>query len=318
MKNLDIAAMFYEIADILDIQDVKWKPRAYRQAARAIETLSVPIEDIYKKGGLKAIEELPGVGEGIGKKIEEYIKTGKMKKYEEVKASVPPHISLMMKIPGIGPKKVKKLNKELNIKSTEDLEKAAKQHRIADIPGFGEKSEREILEGIELVRQTKERIPLKKAEAAAKKIIDSLKVLKEVQNISAAGSLRRKKETVGDIDILIASEKPEKVIDAFTGMKSVKKVLGKGQTKASVILKNGIQSDLRVLKPESWGSGLLYFTGSKNYNIEMRKIAIKKGMRLSEYGLFDKQTGKMIAGKTEEEVCKKLGVKWVRPEEREM
>jgi DNA polymerase (family 10) len=222
-----------------------------------------------------------------------------------------------MKIPGMGSKKVKKLNKLLNIKTVSDLEKAARSHKIAKIPNFGEKSEQDILEGIALMRKSKGRIPLKQAEKVANKIISKLKKLKEVKQISAAGSLKRKKAAIRDIDILVSSTQPEKVIEVFTNLKDIQKVLAKGPTKATIVLKSGIQSDLRVLPPESWGAGLFYFTGSKNYNIEMRKIAIKKGYKLSEYGLFDKQTGKMIAGKTEQEICKKLGVKYLKPEQRE-
>ena len=317
MTNQDIAAIFFEMADILEMQNVQWKPRAYRQAARAIDSLSEDIKDIYKKGGLKLLEEIPGVGEGIAKKIAEFLKTGKIKEYERLKKQVPSHINILMKIPGIGSKKVKKLNKILNIKTVADLEKAAHAHKIAKLFGFGEKSEQDILEGIALMRKSKGRIPFKTAEQVANKIISQLRKLKEIKKISTAGSLRRKKETIRDIDILASSEKPEKVIDAFTKLKDIQKVLAKGPTKATIVLKSGIQVDIRVLPPRSWGAGLFYFTGSKNYNIEMRKIAIKKGLKLSEYGLFDKQTGKMIAGRTEQEICRKLGVKYLKPEQRE-
>ena len=222
-----------------------------------------------------------------------------------------------MKIPGMGSEKVKKLNKLLDIKTVADLEKAARAHKIAKIPGFGEKSEQDILEGIVLMRKSKGKISLKEAEKIANKIISQLKKLTEVKRISMAGSLRRRKASIRDIDILVSSTKPEKVIEAFTKLKNIQKVLAKGPKKATIVLTSGVQSDLRVLSPESWGAGLFYFTGSKNYNIEMRKTAIKKGYKLSEYGLFDKQTGKMIAGKTEQEICKKLGVRYLKPEQRE-
>lgn len=317
MNNQEIAGIFYEMADILEMQNVQWKPRAYRQAARAISSLPEDVERIYKKGGIKLLEEIPGVGEGIAKKIIEFLKTGKIKEYKKLKKIVPSHINILMKIPGMGSKKVKKLNKLLNIKTVSDLEKAARAHKIAKIPGFGEKSEQDILEGIALMKKAKGRIPLKQAERVANKIIAKLKKLKEVKKILAAGSLRRKKATIRDVDILVSSTQPEKVIEAFANLKDIQKVLAKGHTKATIVFKSGIQSDLRVLSPESWGAGLFYFTGSKNYNIEMRKIAIKKGYKLSEYGLFDKQTGKMIAGKTEQEICKKLEVKYLKPEQRE-
>ncbi|MBW3017345.1 hypothetical protein KY316_03145 [Candidatus Woesearchaeota archaeon] len=318
MKNQEIAAIFYEMADILEMQNVQWKPRAYRTAARAIENLDEPIENIFKRGGLKELEELPGVGEGIGKKIVEYLKTGKINEYEKLKSQIPKHINILMKIPGMGPKKVKKLNKLLKISTVSQLEKAAMQHKIAKVPGFGQKSEQDILESIGIFRKSKGRIPLKQAQQMADSIVSKLKPVKEISKISVAGSLRRKKSTIGDIDILASSKNPKKVIEAFTSLPNVQKVIAKGPTKATVVLKSGVQADLRVLAAESWGAGLLYFTGSKNYNIELRKIAIKHGYKLSEYGLFDKQTGKMVAGRTEQEICKKLGVKYLKPEEREM
>jgi len=315
--NQDIAAIFYEMADILEMQNVEWKPRAYRQAARAIDSLKEGVEKLYKKGGIKLLEEIPGVGERLAEKIEEFIKTGKVKAYEKLKKQVPSHINILMKIPGMGPKKVKKLNEVLNIKTVSQLESAARNHKIAGIEGFGEKSEQDIIEGIALMKKSKGKISLSQAEGIAAKIIRQLKKLKEIRQISAAGSLRRKKPLIGDIDILASSTEPEKVIDYFTKVRGIAKVLGKGPTKATIILKTGVQVDLRVLPPESWGAGLFYFTGSKNFNIEMRRIAIKKGLKLSEYGLFEKKSGKMVAGKTEQEICKKLGVKLPKPEERE-
>jgi len=316
MANEELAGIFFEMADILEMKNVQWKPRAYRQAARAIGS-SEDVSILYKKGGKKTLEEIPGVGEGIAKKIVEFIKTGKIRAYESLRKKVPSHINVLVKIPGMGLKKVKKLNKLLKISTVNQLEKACKQHKIAKIEGFGTKSELDILEGIVMMRLSKGRLPLKKAQVIANRIVKELKKLREVKQISTAGSLKRKKMTVRDIDILVASEKPYKVITVFTKIKDVKKVLMKGPTKATIILKSGVQIDLRVLSAKSWGAGLLYFIGSKNYNIELRKIAMKKGFKLNEYGLFDEQTGKMIAGRTEKDVLKKLGVKYLKPEERE-
>jgi DNA polymerase (family 10) len=315
-KNQEIAGIFFEMAEILEMQNVQWKPRAYRQAARAIDSTPEPIEKIYKKGGLKLLKELPGVGEGIAKKIAEYLKTGHIKAYDNLKKKVPSHIGVLMKIPGMGPKKLKKLSEKLNIRTIAQLEKAARQHKIARLPLFGEKSEQDILDGIALMKTSKGRMPLRQAERIAAPIISKLKRLKQVKNISTAGSLRRKRATVGDIDILASSNKPKPIIDAFVKIPN-KKVLGKGSTKATLVLKSGVQVDLRVVPPESWGAALLYFIGSKTYNIEARKIAIKKGYKLSEYGLYDKKTGKRVAGRTEKEICKKLGIKWIKPELRE-
>ncbi|MEM4271725.1 MAG: nucleotidyltransferase domain-containing protein [Candidatus Pacearchaeota archaeon] len=317
-KNSEIAQIFYDMADILEMQGIAWKPRAYRQAAQAIDSLKENIEDIYAKGGIKAIENIPNIGEALAKKIEEFIKTNKIQAYEKLLNEIPKHMRELMKIPGLGAKRINKLHEILGISTINQLEKAAKAHKIAPLSGFGEKSEQDILESIQLARQSKGRIPLTQAQEAADKIISQMKKLKFVKKIEVAGSVRRKKAFVMDLDILASSNEPEKVTDAFTKLPDVQKILGKGPTKATVVLKSGIQADIRVLKPKSWGAGLYYFTGNKNYNIAVRKIAIKKGYKLNEYGLFEKKTGKFVAGKTEEEIARKLGIKLPKPEDREV
>ena len=299
------------------MKGVAWKPQAYKQAARTIESYPEDIEALYKKRGLKGLQDISDVGEGIAKKIAQFIKTGKVKELQRLRKQVPLHISVLMKIPSMGPKKVKKLMELLNIKTIEQLKKAAKQHKIAKISGFGPKSEQDILEGIELFKGAKGRIPLKQAQKQAEAIVLKLKKSRAVKKIAIAGSLRRQKTTIGDLDILVSSKHPNKIIDTFTKIKGIKKVLGKGPTKASIILKTGTQADLRVIEDNSWGAGLLYFTGSKNYGIGLRKIAIKKGWKLNEYGLYDKQTNKMLAGKTEKEILKKLQVPYLTPRQRE-
>lgn len=318
ISNAEVVRIFYEIAEMLDILgENRFKSAAYRRVAKTVEVLPVTLREIYSKGGVKALRGIPGVGEAIAEKIQQLVETGKLDYYEHLKSKIPAEVGALMKVPGIGPRKIMRLSKELGIKNIAQLEKAAKQGKIAKLKGFGEESEKDILDAIELSKISKGRIPLKEAEKMAKPIITKLKKLKEAEAVETAGSLRRKKVTVGDIDILASSRKPGKIIDTFVGLKDVKKVLGKGETKATVILKSGVQADLRVVPPESWGAALLYFIGSKNYNIELRKIAIKKGYKLSEYGLFDVKTGKMVAGKTELEVLKKLGQKYLKPEERE-
>ncbi len=314
MKNIEIAKMFYEIADILEMQGVNWKPAAYRKAARALESLSEDIGEIYKSGKL---EEIPGIGQALAGKIKEYIETGKIHKYEELKKTVPKGITKLMEIQGLGPKKVKTLYKKLGISSVKELEKAAKQHKISKIPLFKEKTEENILKGLELYKTGEGRTLLHLILPIAERITNDLKNLKEVDKIVAAGSLRRRKETVRDVDILAASKNPEKVMDFFTSMAIVKRVLAKGPTKSSVITREGMQVDLRVVEPEIFGSALLYFTGSKEHNIALRGLAIKKGYKLSEYGLFTKKGDKRIAGRTEEEVYKKLGMAYIEPELRE-
>lgn len=312
MKNLEIAKIFYEIADILEFQGVEFKPRAYRRAAQTIESLSEDIKDVYEKGKLM---ELPGVGENISKKIEEIIKTGKLKYYEDLKKSIPVAIEELLSVPGIGPKTAKKLYDNLHIKTLADLKKALEQHKISKIEGLREKTEEKISKGIQFAEKIEKRMLLGYALPLANSIVNKLKKLPDVKSISLAGSLRRKKETIGDIDILVISKNPLKVMDAFTGMEEVKDIIAKGETKSSVRLDSGIEADLRVVEEKSFGSALQYFTGSKLHNIKIRKIAIKKKLKLNEYGIF--KGNKFIAGKTEEEVYKKLGLPYIEPELRE-
>ncbi|MBM3199817.1 DNA polymerase/3'-5' exonuclease PolX [Candidatus Woesearchaeota archaeon] len=317
MKNQEIAQIFYNIADILEMNNVAWKPIAYRKAARALESLSEPIEDVYKKGGIKSLEEIPGIGEGLAKKIEQYLNTGKIDEYERLKKSVPPGILKIMQIQGIGPKKAKKLYKDLGIKNVNDLENAAKRHKIQTLETFKEKTEENILKGIELLRQKTDRMLLGSALPQAEEIVSILQKISGVEKVQAAGSLRRMRETVGDLDILVASKNSKPVMEAFTKMTSVKRVLAEGETKSAVILKTGLQVDVRVVEPSSFGSALQYFTGNKDHNINLRAIAIKKGFKLSEYGLFTKKDDKLVAGRTEEEVYKRLGLSYIEPELRE-
>jgi DNA polymerase (family 10) len=317
MKNLEIAGIFYEMADILEMQNIEWKPRAYRRAARSIETLSKDVEVIYKKGGLKALKEIPGVGSAIAQKIEEFIKTGKVKEYLKLKKSIPPGVEKMLNIPGMGPKKALVLAKKLKIKSVKDLEKAAKTGKIRKLSRFGEKSEEDILKGIDLLKSSAGKMLLGTAWPIAQELISSLKRLREVQKISLAGSTRRRKEVVRDLDLLAVSSNPKKVMEVFTKLPIVSTVLAKGPTKASVRLKAGINCDLRVVEEKSFGAALQYFTGSKDHNIRCRQIAIRKGLKLNEYGVFNAKTKKYLCGKTEPEVYKKLGMQYVEPELRE-
>ncbi len=316
-NNKLIAAIFYQIGEILEIKQQVWESRAYQKAARTIETLSTDVEDIYnQKGGLKGLMEIPGVGEGLAKKIEEFLKTGKIQKYQEVLKSVPSGLIDIMSIQGMGPKKASRLHKELKIDSVEKLEKAARDGKIRKLVGFGEKSEHDIIKGIETFKRGQERMYLGDALSLATEIVKNLKILKEIKKIEIAGSIRRRKETIGDIDILVISNKPSVVMDFFTKLPNIDLVQSKGQTKSSVTLKEGIDCDLRVLDEKSFGAALNYFTGSKEHNVHLRQIAIKKGWKLSEYGLFNK-TDKQLAGKTEEEIYKKLGMSYIEPELRE-
>jgi len=314
--NKSIAEIFYQIAEILELKGQVWESRAYQKAARTIEMFSKDVSDIYKEKGLEGLMDIPGVGEGLAKKIEEFVNSGKIKKHQEVLKSIPSGLVEIMSIPGMGPKKAAKLNKELKIDSVEKLEKAAKDGEIRNLEGFGEKSEQDIIKNIEVFKRGLERMFLGEALVLAKDILGRLKALKEVEAAEIAGSIRRRKETIGDIDILVISKNPGKVMDFFVKMHNVDFVQSKGDTKSSVTLKEGLDCDLRVLDERSFGAALNYFTGSKEHNVRLRQIAITKGWKLSEYGLFDK-SGKQISGKTEEEIYKKLGMGYIEPELRE-
>ena len=312
MKKFEIAKIFTKMADLLELQGVQWKPRAYRRAARSLESLQENIEDIWKRGELK---EIPGIGDALAKKIEEYIQTGKIGTYEKLKKTIPDQITELMKIPGMGPKKAKRLYEELGVTTIKQLEKAAKQHKIAQLTGFGPESEENILKGILLLKSTKSRYLIGDIWPLANGIVDKLRKNQYVTRVQYAGSLRRMRETIGDIDILATSPKPNKVMTYFTSLPEVMEVLAKGSTKSSVILHTGVQVDLRIVKSESWGAALQYFTGSKQHNIHLRSIAIKKGYKLNEYGLFRDEES--IAGKGEVEIYNKLGLDFIPPELRE-
>ena len=315
MKNQEIANIFYEIANFLEMEGVQFKPYAYQKAAITLETLEENVEDIYKKGGFKALKEIPGVGESIAEKIEEYLKTGKIKYYEQLKKKTPVSMEELVAVEGLGPKKVKVLYQKLGIRNLKDLERAARAHKIAPLFGFGEKTEKNILEGIAFLKRSKGRFLLGEILPKVKEVYEKLKSLKEVERVDPAGSVRRMKETIGDVDFLVISQAPEKVMDFFVSLPGVIKIWGKGSTKSSVRMREGFDMDIRVVPARSYGSALQYFTGSKEHNIAIRKIAIDKGLKLSEYGLF--RGSKMIAGKTEEEIYKALGMQWVPPELRE-
>lgn len=315
MLNQKIAKIFEEIADLLEMQDIQFKPRAYRKAAISIRSLSEDIKDIYKKGGVDALEKIPGVGKSMALKIDEMIKTGKIKYYEELKKKMPAAVSELVAIEGVGPKIVKKLYQKLKIRTINDLEKAAQAGKIRKIRGLGPKVEQNILEGIAIVRKRTKRFLLGFTLLDAQEIKKELEKFPGVEKVDLAGSIRRGKETIGDIDILAIAKKPKAVVNCFIHLPQVERILAAGPTKGAVILKNGADCDLRVLKKESYGAALMYFTGSKAHNIKIRKIAQSHHWKLSEYGLFSKK--KKIAGRTEEEVFKKLGLSYIEPELRE-
>ena len=309
MKNLEIAKILYNIADILELQGIQFKPRAYRNAARGVENLA---EDIAKSN----LEDIPGVGKHIAAKIQELLDTGKLKYYEKLKKEIKVDVEELNLIPGLGPKKIKLLYEKLKIKNIKDLEKAIKKKRLQKLSGFGEESVKNIMEGIELFKLKVQRFPYQEITPIAEDIKKKMSKNKAVQKIVIAGSYRRKEKTIGDLDFLIVSSKPKEVMKVFISQDNIKKVLAKGITKSSILLNNNLQIDLRVVKKEEFGAALLYFTGSKRHNIKLRKIAIKRGYTLNEYGLYTFDKKKLVASKTEKEIYKKLGLKYLPPEER--
>ncbi len=313
MKNSEIAKVLYDIADMLELKAEQFKPMAYRRAARHIEELSEDIGEVYSRGGVKALRQIPGVGESIAEKVVQLITVGKSKYYNDLKKKFPTHISSLIEVPGLGPKKVKVLHSKLKIQSVEDLEKAAKSHQIAKLKGFGEKTESDILKGIEMVKAGKKRMLVGFAMPIARELEKRLKSLNWVSDAVVAGSFRRRKETIGDLDILAVSSYPKKVMDFFVGMPDVERILANGITKSSVMLRNGLQVDLRVVEDKSFGAAMQYFTGDIQHNVRLREIAIRKGLKLNEYGLFGKNE-KYIAGRDEKGVYNALGLQYIEPE----
>lgn len=315
MKNQELAKIFAEISEYLEMDGVPFKPYAYQKAALTLETLKDDVEDLYKKGGFKALKSIPGVGESIAKKIEEYLTTGRIQYYEEYKRKLPIELDEIVGVEGVGPKKAKALYEQLGIRTLEELEAAARAHRIAPLFGFGEKTEQNILQAIEFLKASKGRFLLGEILPVAQRVLEELRRLPEVQRADTAGSLRRMKETIGDVDFLVISTDPAKVMEFFVNQPGVVKIWGHGTTKSSVRMKEGFDMDIRVIPPESYGAALQYFTGSKDHNIALRKIALDRGYKLSEYGLFEGP--RLIAAQTEEEVYGKLGMPWIPPELRE-
>jgi len=315
MKNQLVVSILYQIADLLDLKgEIFFKTRAYRMAAQKIDVLEEDIEEITKEDRL---QEIPGVGEALAKKIKEIVETGKLDYFERLKKEIPEGLLDLLNIPGLGPKKVAAIYKNLGITTLKELYKAANEGKLRNLDGFGEITEQNIIRGIQLLEKTTGRALLNIAYNDGVNFLKYLENCKDIEKVDVAVSLRRMKETIGDVDILVSSNNPEKVMEFFVTYPEVQQIIAKGTTKSSVLLKDNIQVDLRVVEPKSYGAALQYFTGSKEHNVTLRSLAIKKGYKLNEYGLFDKKTEKFIAGKTEEEIYKKIGLSYIEPELRE-
>ncbi len=313
MSNQEIAERLYDIADMLEIEGVQWEPRAYRTAAMTILTLNTDVTVFYNEGRLT---ELEGIGKSISKSIEEYIKTGEISKYEKLKKKYPIDFESFRKVRGLGPKRAYLLYKKLGIKDTHSLAYAIEKHKIMSLEGFGEKSEKELAKNLDTFLKLKEnRKPLGYVIDYIENLVTSLRKNKLFERVELAGSTRRMRDTVGDFDILAVSSNPEDAMELFSKMKGVTNIVVKGPTKTTVDLDIGLSCDIRIVKMASFGSAMQYFTGNKDHNIKLRKIAISKGLKLNEYGIF--RGTKKIAGQTEEGVYKTLGLDMMQPELRE-
>ncbi len=310
--NKEISKILYEIGEYLEMKSVSFKPRAYEKAAYSVENLEEEVSEIYKRGGLKAVENIPGIGISIAEKIEELIKTGYLKYHQNLKKSLPVNVSELSRVEGVGPKMIFKLYKKLKIRSIKDLEKAALSGKIAKIAGLGGKTEQKILKGVEFFKKSGGRFLLGDILPLTRIIESRLKNLKSVERVAVAGSIRRMQETIGDIDILVTSSKPKEVTNFFVKMPEIAHVYSTGATKTMVRLKNGVDADIRVIPNNSFGAALQYFTGDKRHNITLRILAEKKRYKLNEYGLW--QGKKLVAGRTEEEIYKALGMTTPPPE----
>jgi DNA polymerase (family 10) len=315
MNNKQIAKVFEDIADLLELKGENvFKIRAYQKVVRAIEQLPVELEQLVKEEKLR---EVPGVGEAIAKKIAELVTTGKLEYYEKLKAEFPEGISTLLDIPGVGPKTAMLLSSDLGIRTVDELEKAILEGKVAQLPRLGEKTAENILRHIQALRRKDQRIPIGEAQAIVDEIFSRLKEVPGVKNLVPAGSLRRFRETVGDIDLMGTADNAEEVIKAFTSLPMVKEVLASGSTKASVVVSGGLQVDLRIVEHDSFGSLLQYFTGSKQHNINLRERARRQGLSLSEYGITILKTGELHKFATEEDFYKRLGLQYIPPEIRE-
>ncbi|OGN13384.1 MAG: DNA polymerase III [Candidatus Yanofskybacteria bacterium RIFCSPHIGHO2_02_FULL_43_22] len=312
MVNYNLAKTLREISVLLEMKGVDFKPQAYEKAAHSIEMLEQDVRETYRDGGIKALEDIPGVGKGIAERIEEYLKTHHIKDYDKLKKEIPVKIDELSSVEGVGPKTILKLYKKLGIKTRTQLEEAAKKGKLERIEGFSKKVEENILRSIGFLKKEHGRFILGFVMPEAKTMLDKIKSLPEVKFADYAGSLRRRQETIGDFDFIVFSDKPSAVIKKFIKFSEVEHIYSQGEHKALVRLQTDIDADIAVISPKSLGSALIAWTGSKNHNIVIRTLAEKKRWLLNDYGLWDGK--KLLASKTEEEVYKKLGMDWIPPE----
>ena len=315
MKQHDVAAAFQQIADLLELQgDNPFRIRAYRRAAQNLESFGGNLESLAAAGRL---QELSGIGRDLSDKITEYLRSGAIAFLERLKAGTSPGVLALLEVPGVGPKTAKLVSERLRIRSVAELEAAARAGRLRTLPGFQAAKEANVLKGIAILKKGRERMHLGLAWPLAQHLVAVVANVPGVTRVSTAGSLRRMRETIGDLDLLAASMKPEPVMRALTHGAFCARVLASGMTKSSILTTDGVQVDLRVVRPESFGAALQYFTGSKEHNVRLREQAARRGLKVNEYGVFQVKSGKRLAGREEADVYKALGLPWIPPELRE-
>jgi DNA polymerase (family 10) len=315
-SNQHLADILYEMSMLYEMQGVQYKPRAYDRAAHGLESFGEGVQALFVEHGAKGLDGIPGVGSSIAKHLEELFTTGHFKEYETFKKAVPVDIIGLTSVQGVGPQTVKTLWEKLHIRNVDDLEKAARTGKLSAIPGFGKRTEEKILKSIDFMRSSGRRFILGFSAAEVEQLHQVIARIPEVNRVEVAGSYRRWKDTIGDVDILILSAKPELVMAKLLALPAVAHVYGTGPTKTNLRLKSGMDVDVRIVPANSWGAALNYFTGSQPHNIALRKLAQRHAWKLSEYGLF--KGAKMLAGKTEAEVYARLGLPYIEPELREM
>jgi DNA polymerase (family 10) len=315
MDNRALARVLRDLAAYLEMDEVAFKPRAYEKAAQAVESEDRPLADLYARDGLKGLRGIQGVGASMAQKLEELLTTGHCTMHDEYRTRLPVDIAGLTTVEGIGPKGVKILYDTLGVRSVEDLAAAARAGKIRGLARFGERSEQNILRALATVESTGGRQLLADVLPVVQDLERRLAAVRGVSRVEIAGSIRRRRETVGDADLLVVAPRAPRVMDAFVGLSEVERVLGRGSTRSSVRLRSGFQVDLRVVPAESFGAALVYFTGSKAHNVSLRQLAIGKGLKLNEYGLF--RGTRRIAGRSEEDVYARLGLAFVPPELRE-
>jgi DNA polymerase (family 10) len=312
--NDDVERTLLEFADLLSIlSEDAYKPRSYEKAARSVGGYHADLSEL----DLKGILQIPNIGKSIGEKIVETLKTGTFADLEALRAQIPPGVRELMAIPGLGPKKAMVLYRELGVASVPELVAAIDDERVSALKGFGGKTQENILRGLQQLSDSGGRVLVNVALDVAEALVDELSRIKQVRRAAYAGSLRRMRETIGDVDLLVASAQAEPIMDAFVGLTSVARVLAHGDTKSSILSDRGLQVDLRVVPKDVWGAAMIYFTGSKAHNVRIRERAVRAGLKLNEYGLFDAKTGDLLAAETEQQVYERLGLPYIEPTLRE-